>query len=283
MIIFIMWYYKPLLRFSNLYEVKKLLRKAKLHTVCEESRCPNISECFGSKTATFMILGNRCTRRCAFCNVEKGYPKGVDPEEPYRLLQAVRALGLKYVVITSVTRDDLPDGGASHFAKCIRVLKENIKGIKVEVLIPDFRGSKRALETVLMEDPVVLNHNLETVPRLYPRVRIGANYERSLNILKWSKEINRNVYTKSAIILGFGERKEEVLRVMEDLRSVDCDFLVIGQYYQPSLKHHPVVKYYSEEEFKEFEEIGYEMGFKFVVSKPNARSSYKAFESLSMR
>jgi len=271
---------KPVLHFSKLYEVKKLLRKSRLYTVCEESRCPNISECFGSKTATFMILGNRCTRRCVFCNVEKGFPKAVDPEEPYRLLEAVKALRLKYVVITSVTRDDLPDGGAFHFAKCVKVLKENIEDIKVEVLIPDFRGSKKALETVLREKPVVLNHNVETVPRLYPKVRIGANYERSLKILKWSKEIDKSIYTKSALILGFGETKEEVIKVMEDLRKVECDFLVIGQYYQPSLKHHPVVKYYSEEEFKEFEEIGYELGFKFVVSKPNARSSYKAFESL---
>ncbi len=271
---------KPVIEFSKLYEVKKLLRRTKLHTVCEESRCPNISECFGNKTATFMILGTHCTRRCAFCNVEKGFPQKVDPEEPYRLLEAVKILGLKYVVITSVTRDDLPDGGAFHFAKCIRVLKENIPDIKVEVLIPDFRGNKKALETVLKERPVVLNHNIETVPRLYPGVRVGANYERSLNILKWSKEIDKSVLTKSALILGFGEKKEEVIKVMEDLREVDCDFLVIGQYYQPSLKHHPVLKYYTYEEFKELEEIAYNLGFKFVVSKPNARSSYKAFESL---
>ncbi|GAB6066464.1 lipoyl synthase [Aquifex pyrophilus] len=271
---------KPVIQFSKLYEIKKLLRRTRLHTVCEESRCPNISECFGSKTATFMILGTHCTRRCAFCNVEKGFPQKVDSEEPYRLLEAVKVLGLKYVVITSVTRDDLPDGGASHFAKCIRVLKENIPDIKVEVLIPDFRGNKKALEIVIEEKPVVLNHNLETVPRLYPHVRIGANYERSLNILKWSKELDKSILTKSALILGFGEKKEEVIKVMEDLRKVDCDFLVIGQYYQPSLRHHPVLKYYTEEEFKEFEEIAYSLGFKFVVSKPNARSSYKAFESL---
>ncbi|RUM31876.1 MAG: lipoyl synthase [Aquifex sp.] len=271
---------KPVIRFSELYEVKKLLRKTRLHTVCEESRCPNISECFGNKTATFMILGTHCTRRCAFCNVEKGFPQKVDPKEPYRLLEAVKVLGLKYVVITSVTRDDLPDGGAQHFAECIKVLKKNIPDIKVEVLIPDFRGNRTALETVLAQKPVVLNHNIETVPRLYPTVRIGADYRRSLEILKWSKEIDRNIYTKSAIIVGFGEKKEEIIKTMEDLREVDCDFLVIGQYYQPSLKHHPVVKYYTEEEFKELEEIAYNLGFKFVVSKPNARSSYKAFESL---
>ncbi|HIQ48554.1 MAG TPA: lipoyl synthase [Aquifex aeolicus] len=271
---------KPVIRFSELYEVKKLLRKTRLHTVCEESRCPNISECFGNKTATFMILGTHCTRRCAFCNVEKGFPQKIDLKEPYRLLEAVKVLGLKYVVITSVTRDDLPDGGAKHFAKCIKVLKENIPDIKVEVLIPDFRGNRDALEIVLAQKPVVLNHNIETVPRLYPTVRIGADYRRSLEILKWSKEIDRSIYTKSAIIVGFGENKEEIIKTMEDLRKVDCDFLVIGQYYQPSLKHHRVVKYYTEEEFKELEEIAYDLGFKFVVSKPNARSSYKAFESL---
>ncbi len=271
---------KPVIQFSKLYEVKKLLRKTRLHTVCEESRCPNISECFGNKTATFMIMGNHCTRRCAFCNVDKGFPLPLDPQEPYRLLKAVKALNLRYVVLTSPTRDDLPDGGASHFAKCLRVLKENIPDIKVEVLIPDFRGNKKALETVLKEEPIVLNHNLETVPRLYPSFRIGANYERSLKILKWSKEIAPHIYTKSALILGFGEKKEELIKVMEDLREVDCDFLVLGQYYQPSLKHYPVVKYYSEEEFKELEEIAYSLGFKFVVAKPNARSSYKAFESL---
>ena len=271
---------KPVIEFSKLYEVKKLLRKTRLHTVCEESRCPNISECFGNKTATFMILGTHCTRRCAFCNVEKGFPQKVDEEEPYRLLEAVKKLGLKYVVITSPARDDLPDGGAQQFANCIRVLKENIKDIKVEVLIPDFKGKKEALEKVLKEEPVVLNHNIETVPRLYPKVRIGANYERSLKVLKMSKEILPKVKTKSAIIVGFGERKDEILKVFEDLRKVDCDFLVIGQYYQPSLKHYPVVKYYTEEEFKELEEIAYSFGFKYVVSKPNARSSYKAFESM---
>jgi lipoic acid synthetase len=271
---------KPILKLSRLHEVQKVLRLSKLNTVCEESRCPNISECFGTGTATFMILGNRCTRGCSFCNVSRREPAKPDPEEPYNLLRAVQRLGLHYVVITSVTRDDLPDGGAHHFAECIRVLKENIPDIKVEVLIPDFRGNRNALEIVLAQKPVVLNHNIETVPRLYPTVRIGANYERSLKILKWSKEIDRSIYTKSAIIVGFGEKKEEIIKTMEDLREVDCDFLVIGQYYQPSLKHHPVVKYYTEEEFKELEDIAYDLGFKFVVSKPNARSSYKAFESL---
>ncbi|NPA32800.1 MAG: lipoyl synthase, partial [Aquificae bacterium] len=266
---------------SKTHELKKLLRKARLKTVCEESRCPNISECFSNNTATFMILGNRCTRRCAFCNVNKGSPLAPDPKEPYRLLWAVRALNLKYVVITSVTRDDLPDYGAGHFAECIKVLKENIPGVRVEVLIPDFRGDKKALETVLKEEPSVLNHNVETVKRLYPVVRKGANYERSLRVLKLSKEIAPHITTKSALILGFGETKEEIIKTMEDIRKTGCDILVVGQYYQPSLSHHPVVKYYSEEEFKEIEEIAYEMGFKFVVSAQNARSSYRALESFS--
>jgi len=267
---------KPLLKFSELYEVKRVLRKSRLKTVCEESRCPNISECFGSKTATFMILGNRCTRSCSFCNVSKSFPLPPDPTEPYRILEAVRKLGIKYVVLTSPTRDDLPDGGASHFAKCVKVLRE--EGLKVEVLVPDLRGKKENLERVLKEKPVVLNHNLETVPRLYPSVRKGANYDRSLKILKWGKDIDPSVLTKSALILGFGEKKEEVIRVMEDLRKVNCDIIVIGQYYRPSLKHYPVLKYYTDEEFLELEDIARSMGFKYVVAKPNARSSYKALE-----
>ncbi len=269
---------KPVLQLSKVHEVKRILRRAKLNTVCEESRCPNISECFGSRTATFMILGDRCTRGCTFCNVNRKHPKPVDPEEPLRLLSAVKALGLRYVVITSVTRDDLPDGGAEQFAKCIRVLKENLPGIRVEVLIPDFRGSRESLEIVLKENPDVLNHNVETVPRLYPKIRIGAKYKRSLKILEMSKEIAPHIPTKSALILGFEETKEEIIQTLKDLRSVGCDFLTVGQYYAPSLKHHPVVKYYSQEEFKEIEEIAYSLGFKAAFCGPNVRSSYRAFE-----
>jgi len=270
--------FKPVLRLSEVHRVKRILRRARLNTVCEESRCPNISECFGSGTATFMILGDRCTRGCTFCNVSRKHPKPVDPEEPYRLLSAVKALGLRYVVITSVTRDDLPDGGASQFARCIRVLKENLPDIRVEVLIPDFRSKREALETVLRENPDVLNHNVETVPRLYPKVRIGSKYERSLEVLRMSKEIAPQIPTKSALILGFGETFEEIVEVMKDLRSVECDFLTVGQYYAPSLKHHPVVKYYSPEEFRRIEELAYSLGFKFVACGPNVRSSYRAFE-----
>jgi lipoic acid synthetase len=272
---------KPRLLLSETHTVKKLLRDLKLNTVCEESRCPNISECFGAGTATFMILGEICTRGCSFCNVSKGKPKGLDEQEPYRLLDAVKKLGLKYVVITSVTRDDLPDGGADHFAKCVSILKESIKDIKVEVLVPDFKGSQKALKKVLSSGPDVLNHNVETVPRLYGAVRKGASYERSLYILKSSKELFPHIWTKSAIILGFGETKQEVISVMQDLRNVRCDFLTIGQYYQPSLKHHPTVKYYTYEEFEELRQLALSMGFKYVASGPNVRSSYKAFGSIS--
>ncbi len=269
---------KPRIELRKLYEVKRILRRAKLNTVCEESRCPNISECFSNRTATFMILGDRCTRGCTFCNVKRLKPLPPDRDEPYRLLEAVKALRLRYVVITSVTRDDLPDCGASHFARCIEVLKNDLPDIKVEVLVPDFRGKEEALATVLSRNPDVLNHNVETVERLYPRVRVGAKYRRSLELLRKSKEIAPHIPTKSALILGFGETLEEIIRTLEDLRRVDCDFLTVGQYYQPSLNHHPVVKFYSEEEFVLIEEKAYEMGFKFVACGPNVRSSYRAFE-----
>ena len=268
---------KPTIRLSDTHRVKKLLRMARLNTVCEEARCPNIGECFSCRTATFMILGDTCTRGCTFCNLNRGKGKDPDPEEAYRILKTAKVLGLKYVVLTSPTRDDLPDGGASHFALCIRVLKE--QGIKVEALVPDFRGNWEALKLVLDSRPDVLNHNVETVPRLYNSVRVGAKYERSLELLKKVKDLSPKTPTKSAIILGFGETWEEVLEVLRDLRAVDCDFISIGQYYQPTKNHHPVLKYYSLEEFKELERIAYQMGFKYVASGPNVRSSYRAFEA----
>jgi len=267
---------KPLLVLSKTHQLKALLRRASLHTVCEESRCPNISQCFGSGTATFMILGNQCTRACSFCNLKRGNPEPLDPEEPYRLLEAVKTLNLRYVVITSPTRDDLEDGGAGQFTKCIRVLKENIQNIKVEVLVPDFGGSHQALKTVLLAEPDVLAHNVETVPRLYHRVRKGADYQRSLELLKRAKEFNPNIITKSALILGFGEREEEIVEVMKDLRRVGCEVLTIGQYYQPSKRHHPVVKLYTQEEFERLKEIALSLGFSHVFSGPNVRSSYMA-------
>ncbi len=228
-----------------------------------------------------MILGDRCTRGCTFCNVSRGSPHPVDPDEPYNLLTAVKTLGLKYVVLTSVTRDDLPDGGADHFRRCVSVLKECIPGIKVEVLVPDFGGRRECLEIVLSASPDMFNHNVETVPRLYPRVRKGSDYKRSLEILRLVKYISPQTPTKSAIILGFGECMEEVKRVMEDLRDAGVEFLTIGQYYQPSLRHHPVVKFYSHDEFEELREYGKSIGFKFVASGPNVRSSYRAGEAFS--
>jgi len=269
---------KPTIRLSQLTEMKRLLRRAGLRTVCEESRCPNAGECFSRKTATFLILGSACTRRCSFCNLSKKTPLPPDPEEPYRLLRAVKKLGLKYAVVTSPTRDDLPDGGASHFALTVRLL--NSAGVKAEVLVPDFKGQREALERLLAEKPAVLAHNLETVPRLYPAVRRGADYERSLRLLRLSKEIDPSVPTKSSLILGFGEKEEEVLKVFEDLREAGVDALVLGQYYPPSLSHHPLVKLYTEEEFERLGEKAREVGFRWVVSKPQARSSYRAEELL---
>ena len=267
---------KPVVHLSDLHRMKKLLRKVKLNTVCEESRCPNISECFSSGTATFMILGDRCTRSCSFCNVKRAVKGYIDPEEPFRIAEAVRILGLDYVVITSVTRDDLALGGAFQFFKTVRIVKELNPGVRVEVLVPDFGGSSGAVELVMSSSPDVFSHNIETVPRLYGKVRRGADYGRSLCIIKRAKEINPSVVTKSALLVGFGERIDEIKRVMDDLRGVDCDVLTIGQYYMPSLRHHPVVKYYREEEFLMLKEMAEEKGFKMVVAGPNVRSSYKA-------
>ena len=267
---------KPVVHLSDLHEMKKLLRRVKLNTVCEESRCPNISECFSSGTATFMILGDRCTRSCSFCNVKRAVKGYIDPGEPFRVAKAVRILGLDYVVITSVTRDDLALGGAFQFFKTVRAVKELNPGVRVEVLVPDFGGSNEAVELVMSSSPDVFSHNLETVPRLYDSVRKGADYRRSLNIIRMAKEINPFVVTKSALLVGFGERFDEIEKVMDDLRDVDCDVLTIGQYYMPSLRHHQVVKYYREEEFLKLKEMAEEKGFKMVVAGPNVRSSYKA-------
>ncbi|MFN3871185.1 MAG: lipoyl synthase, partial [Aquificaceae bacterium] len=263
---------------SKTHNVKRLLRNLRLNTVCEESRCPNIGECFGSGSATFMILGDVCTRACSFCNLKRGRSNSPNPEEPYFLLEAVKSLGLNYVVITSPTRDDLPDGGAEHFYRCVSLLKREIPSIKVEVLIPDFKGDRESVALVLSAKPDVLAHNVETVPRLYQIVRGGAKYERSLEVLKLSKNINSGILTKSALILGFGEGWEEIIEVLKDLRSVECDLITIGQYYQPSKKHYPVLKYYTEEEFKELERIAYSLGFKGVKAGAHVRSSYKAWE-----
>ncbi len=261
---------------TTLNEMRRLMRDLKLHTVCESARCPNQGECFAGRVATFMLLGDVCTRNCTFCAVKHGQPQAPDSQEPERIMGAVNKLGLRYVVITSVTRDDLPDGGASQFAQTITAIRNYDPDIKVEVLIPDFRGSSPALQTVVDVHPAVLNHNVETVPRLYPEVRPQANYKRSIELLKHAKSIGKELLTKSGLMLGLGERREEVIQVMEDLRKVDCDFLTIGQYLRPSINHHEVVRFVSPAEFEEYKNTGVAMGFRGVASAPFVRSSFQA-------
>jgi lipoic acid synthetase len=256
----------------------RLTRNLKLHTVCESARCPNRTKCFSEGTSTFMILGNTCTRNCTFCAVNHGKPEAPDPQEPDHVVQAVSKLGLRYVVITYVTRDDLPDGGASQFASTIRAIHEYDSNIAVEVLIPDFQGSASALQTVIDASPVVLNHNVETVLRLYPEARPRAKYWRSLELLKQAKLLNNGILTKSGFMLGLGESRGEVVQVMADLRQAGCDLLTIGQYLQPSLRHHRLVRYVRPEEFDEYRTMGEKLGFAGVVSAPLVRSSYHAAE-----
>jgi len=257
----------------------RLMRDLKLHTVCHNAQCPNRTECFAEGTATFMILGNICTRNCTFCAVIKGKPMTPDPQEPAHLVTAVSKLGLRYVVITSVTRDDLPDGGADQFAQTVKAIHEYDSSIMVEVLIPDFQGSLSALRTVIDARPVVLNHNVETVPRLYFEVRPQADYGRSIELLKQAKLFDNRLLTKSGLMLGLGESRPEVVAVMADLRQANVDFLTIGQYLPPSLKHHEVVRYVPPEEFAEYQDIGQEMGFVLVIAGPLVRSSFRAAEA----
>ncbi len=259
-------------------KMKAMLRMLNLHTVCEEASCPNIGECFGRKTATFMIMGDTCTRACPYCDVRHGKPKPLDPAEPINIAKAVKMLGLRHVVITSVNRDDLPDGGANHFASVVKAIRMESPECSIEVLIPDFLGDKKSLEIVVKSGPDVVNHNIETVPSLYPKVRHRGNYQRSLKIIKWIKEIDPSVSSKSGIMVGLGETKEEVLSLMEDLVNHNCEIFTIGQYLQPSKKHLPVKKYYTEDEFRYFEEEGYRLGFKEVFSGILVRSSYHADE-----
>jgi len=260
--------------------LKSLLADSNLHTVCQEAKCPNINHCFGNKTATFLILGNICTRGCKFCNIKMGTPLPVDSDEPKRVAVAVKKLGLEYAVITSVTRDDLSDGGASVFALTIQEIRNLIVHCKIEVLIPDFLGFFESLEMVLDAKPDVLNHNLETVKRLYPQVRRGADYERSLNLLRIARNYDQNLITKSGIMLGLGETWEEIIELMSDLRNMDCDLLTIGQYLSPSREHLPVLKYYHPDEFAELKRIGERMGFLHVESGPLVRSSYQAHKQM---
>ncbi|UCG06895.1 MAG: lipoyl synthase [Desulfobacterales bacterium] len=258
--------------------VRGMLQKERLHTVCQEARCPNIWECFGQQTATFLILGSRCTRNCRFCSVDAGPPKPPDPDEPVRVADVARRMGLKYVVVTSVTRDDLPDGGAGIFAKTIIEIRREIPDACVEVLIPDFQGSAQALKTVLQARPDVLNHNLETVLRLYPLVRPGADYKRSLELLRSVQSFGFCTPTKSGLMLGFGEDPGEIKQVLEDLLQVSCRMLTIGQYLQPTKHHLPVKRYIPPEEFEHWRDIALDMGFSEVASGPFVRSSYHAKE-----
>ena len=259
-------------------EMKNLISRLNLHTICESARCPNIGDCFSRKTAAFLILGDVCTRNCAFCAVKKGTPVPLDKKEPQSVFKAVQALGLRYVVITSVTRDDLDNGGTSQFAKVVKALHEHKNHITVEVLIPDFCGSFKALTSVVKSEPHVINHNIETVPRLYRKVRPEAVYNRSLNLLKKVKHIDPTTITKSGLMVGLGETMNEVVDVMHDLRKAGCDLITMGQYLQPSSKHYPVLEFVTPEKFSQYKHIGMEMGFAGVASAPLVRSSFRAAE-----
>ncbi|MGQ9785364.1 MAG: lipoyl synthase [Anaerolineae bacterium] len=257
-------------------KVRQLMRSKALHTVCEEAMCPNIGECWGRGTATFLLLGDICTRSCAFCNIRTGRPDPLDEEEPLRVAQAVKAMNLKHAVLTSVNRDELPDGGAHIFARSIELIHAMVPGCTVEVLIPDFKGSHVALQIVMDARPEVLNHNIETVPRLYRTVRPQAIYERSLRVLLMAKEMAPQTTTKSGIMVGLGETWEEVIQVMRDLRAHQVDVLTIGQYLRPSAHNLPVVRYWTPEEFRSLQAEGMALGFKWVESAPLVRSSYHA-------
>jgi lipoic acid synthetase len=267
---------------ATLRKTRGVLRSHGLNSVCEEALCPNLSECFGQGTATFLILGRTCTRACTFCAIpSEEHPPAPDPLEPDRIAMAVAELGLKHVVITSVTRDDLADGGAGHFGAVVEAVKRHSPSITVEVLIPDLKGERVALEAVLQSHPDILNHNLETVPRLYPAVRPQADYHRSVRLLKMVKEIDPGKVTKSGLMLGLGEGREEVAAAMADLRGAFCDVLTLGQYLQPSYRHHPVVRYVTPEEFADLGREGRRMGFRAVFAAPLVRSSFHAAELMA--
>lgn len=259
---------------ENYSDVLKLVKENHLHTVCEEARCPNIAECWNHRTATFMILGDICTRSCGFCAVKTGMPTHLDAEEPQRVANAVKKLGLKHCVITSVNRDELYDGGAAIFSETVRLINELVPDCTVEILIPDFKGEEHAFEIIMQNPPHILNHNVETVPRLYPIVRPQAKYKRSLELIRWFKE--RGLKTKSGLMVGIGETNEEVIEVMEDLFNHGCDIVTIGQYLQPTREHLPVQRFVSLEEFEYFRNEGLKIGLKIVESSPLVRSSYHA-------
>jgi lipoyl synthase len=270
------WLRKRLLVGNGFKQVEQSLSINRLHTICQEACCPNQGECFSRGVATFLIMGNVCTRDCRFCAVTSGKPSPPDPDEPMTLAEEVRELGLRFVVVTSVTRDDLADGGAAHFAGVIASIRRRSRGTGVEVLIPDFRGSDSALAGVVYAEPEVLNHNVETVPRLYADVRPQADYRRSVRLLKKAKDLCGSLVTKSGLMVGLGEKKEEIVAVMRDLRDAGCDIVTIGQYLRPSSQQHPVVEYIKPDTFAEYEEIALDLGFKGVASSPFVRSSYNA-------
>src|SRR3989338_1552650 len=262
---------------QNFFRIKSLLNN-QIHTICQEARCPNIAECWEKGTATFLILGDTCTRYCSYCNVKTGTPEKIGIDEPKRIAALVNKLNLNYAVITSPTRDDLEDGGAEIFAETIREIKKTKNNCKIEVLVPDFKGNTSSIAKVLKEEPFVFGHNLEVVESLFPKIRPHGNYMLSLKILKRAKETNKYILTKSGIMIGLGEEKEEILKLMQDLRKVKCDIFTIGQYLQPSEKHHIVKKYYSPTEFHELKQLGLSLGFKHVLAGPLVRSSYHAEE-----
>lgn len=261
---------------ENYNRLKSLVREQNLHTVCQDARCPNVGECWGRGTATLMILGDICTRRCRFCSVKSGKPDRHDPDEPGRVAAAIKEMGLTYAVITSVDRDDLDDGGASVFAETIRRTRELCPAIRIEVLIPDFRGKKESVETVAEAGPYVLGHNVETVPRLYPAVRPGSRYLRSLDVLINAKRADQRLLTKSSLMIGLGENREEILQVLEDLRRAGVDIVTLGQYLQPTRENLPVERFYTPDEFSSYREYALSLGFRSVASGPLVRSSYLA-------
>ncbi len=270
------WLRKRLPTDSRASQIAQELRINRLHTICQEACCPNQGECFSRGVATFLIMGNVCTRNCTFCAVTPGSPQPLDPDEPERIAREVRTLGIRFVVITSVTRDDLPDGGANHFGRVIRAIREKCQGIGIEVLIPDFQGSMIALNDLVHASPEVMNHNVETVPRLYPHVRPQADYQRSLELIRKMKEMESRLITKSGLMVGLGETQEEVKEVMLDLRTSRCDLLTIGQYLCPSSLHHPVKEYVTPGVFEQYRDMALNMGFRGVASAPFVRSSYNA-------
>jgi len=275
------WIRTKITNTQNYFKTQEIINKKKLHTVCQEASCPNISECWSKRHATFMIMGDVCTRACSFCNVKTGKPTFLDPLEPLKIAQATKELNLKHVVITSVDRDDLYDGGANHFSKVILETRKINKKTTIEVLTPDFLRKGDSYKTVIEANPDVFNHNIETVPRLYRKVRPGSRYFASVDLLKSAKKINNKIFTKSGIMLGLGETIDEVLQVMDDLLSANVDFLTIGQYLQPSVKHYPLSRYVHPEEFEKLKELALSKGFLIVSSSPLTRSSYHADEDFA--